>query len=174
MRTEELESSVKIADYFLKNVNALEKLSMAEGRDIMQLASYTAAHCAEIGLKNKCYDLLYECCYHLKEIDLKELWNIYWILNVALFRYDGAQIKGNLDELYRWIYKKIESSVTDTFERTDHSDSNLVVIVTNQIVTKGHAPTRRVLDYSYAIATALHKRIMIINDASFHFYQCAL
>ena len=173
MNAEELATSMRIVDYFLKNNNALGQLSMAEGRDIMQMASYTAAHCAEIGVKNKCYDILYSCCYYLKEIDIKELWNIYWILNVALFRYEGAQITGSLDELYRLIYKKIESSVTDTYERTDNSGSNLVVVVTNQVVTEAHAPTRRVLDYSYAIATALHKRVMIINDASFHFYQCA-
>lgn len=173
MGIEELENSKKIVDYFLKNIEKLGKLSGLEGRDILQLASYTAKNCEDIILKVNCLNLLYSCCFYLKEIDLKEIWNIYWILKSSAFTDSRVKLAGNLDELYRFVYEKVRESVSDTYERTDNSGSNIVVVITNQFLSAAHAPTRRVLDYSYTIATALGKQIVIINDASFHFYPCA-
>lgn len=172
MNTEELRSSEKIVNYFLDNIKDLGKLSAWEGRDVLQLASFTSLYCQNILLKNKCLDLLYYCCFNLKEIELKELWNIYWILTGTLFRECDAAISGNLDELYRMIFKKVEEAVTDEFVRTDNSGSNVIVITTNQFLGIEHAPTRRVLDYSFAIATSLQKQVVIINEADYYYYPC--
>ncbi len=172
MTTEEIKNSERIVDYFVNNPMSLAKLSIAEGRDIMQLASLNAITGSEIKLKKKCYDLLYDCCLYLKRIDLKEQWNIYWILRRATFTDYSLELNKNLDELYRLIYKIVEESVEDTYERTENLESNLVVIVTNQFLQPAHAPTRRVLDYAYTIAMSLKKQVMIVNDASFHFYPC--
>ncbi|MCI8483299.1 MAG: glycosyltransferase family 4 protein [Lachnospiraceae bacterium] len=172
--TEELQNSEKIIDYFLNNVGMLEKVSVAEGKDIMQLASCTGIYCEDIDLKTKSLSLLYYCCFYLREIEIKELWNIYWLLNYITFENNKIELRGNLDQLYRFIYKKIEKIVTDinTYERIEHSGSNLVVITTSQFLGPNHAPTRRVMDYAYAIITELKKRVMVINDAGLHFYPC--
>ena len=62
--------------------------------------------------------------------------------------------------------------ITDQYERLE-AGSNLILMVTSQFLGINHAPTRRILDYSYTIATSLHKRVMIINDAGLNYYPCA-
>ncbi|MCI8282952.1 MAG: glycosyltransferase family 4 protein [Lachnospiraceae bacterium] len=172
MTAEEQHNSEKIVYYFLSNLDNLRSLSEAEGRDVLHLASYTAFHCQNSILKNKCLDLLYHCCFYLKDIDLKELWNIYWILNRALFTDYNVRLTGNIDELYKHIFVIVLKKITDQYERLE-AGSNLILMVTSQFLGINHAPTRRILDYSYTIATSLHKRVMIINDAGLNYYPCA-
>lgn len=173
MTAEEQYRSEKLITYFLSSLDNLRSLSAAEGRDVMQLASYTAYHCQDRELQNKSLDLLYYCCFYLKDADIKELWNIYWILNFCLFADSNAGISGNLDELYRFIFTKVLENITDSYERLENPGSNLILMVSSQFLAFDHAPTRRILDYSYAIATSLHKKVMIINDAGLHIYPCA-
>ncbi len=173
MTAEEQYRSEKLITYFLSRLEQLRGLSAAEGRDVMQLASHTALNCQNRELKNKSLDLLYNCCFYLKDADIKELWNIYWILDYYLFTDHNAKISGNLDELYRYIFTIILGNITDSYERLENPDSNLILMITSQFLGIGHAPTRRILDYSYTIATSLHKKVMIINDAGLNIYPCA-
>lgn len=173
MTIEEQFRSEKLITYFLSCPENLRSLSAAEGRDVMQLASHMAVYCLNMDLKNKCLNLLYHCCFYLRDMDIKELWNIYWFLDSALFADQKAEITGNLDELYRFIFTIVLEHITDSYERLDNTGSNLVIMVTSQFLSIGHAPTRRILDYTYAIATTLNKKVMIINDSGLNFYQCA-
>lgn len=173
MTGEEQRNSENLVTYFLLHLEKLSCLSLAEGRDVLQLASYTAIHSNDYNLKNKCLDLLYYSCFYIKNLDMKELWNIYWILTRALFADNNTKITEPLDELYRLIFTKVLENVTDPYEKLEHTDSNLVIVTTGQFLGSGHAPTRRTLDYAYTIATELKKQVMIINDAGLNFYPCA-
>lgn len=173
MTEEEQHRSVYLIDYFSENLEKLCNLSIAESKDILQLASYTAVHSVDNELSGKCMDLLFDCCFYLKNLDLKELWNIYWIINRVAFANSNIGISKDLDKLYRFIFLKILDSITNDFEPIGQADSNLVIFITNQFLGIGHAPTKRTLDYAYTIATAFQKKVMIINDASLNFYPCA-
>lgn len=172
MNTKELYETEKIADYFLEHLENLDKMAVDESRNIMWLISLAAVESDEISLKNKCLNLLYQCCFYLKRIEIEELWNIYWILNRALFADYRVKLEGNLYELYRFVYQRVRSSVRGIYEKTDDVNEELVIMVTNQFLGDGHAPTIRTMDYAYTLATALQKQVMILNDASFHFYPC--
>ncbi|MCI9083284.1 MAG: glycosyltransferase [Lachnospiraceae bacterium] len=172
MNMEELNETEKIADYFLGHLDDLDKMTIEEGRNIMWLSSLAAAQSDETALKTKCLNLLYHCCFYMKRLELEELWNIYWILNRALFVDYKIELEGNLYDLYRFIYEKVKGSLTGTYEKTDDTNTELVIMVTNQFLGNGHAPTMRTLDYAYTLAEFLQKQVMILNDASFHFYPC--
>lgn len=159
----------KTIDYFLIQKENLSRVSVSEGRDILQLASHVVLG-IDIELKNKGLALLYDCCFRLKDIGLKELWNIYWILNSTLFRDSNMRLEGRtLDELYRFIYFKVRNSVTDKYERIEQTDSNLIIVTTDQFLGLSHAPTRRVLDYAYAIAKTMQKEVLVVNDTGMHY-----
>lgn len=158
----------EILDYFLSHKGNLGRISMTEGRDVLQLASHVVQY-KDIELKNKGLELLYDCCFTLKDIELKELWNIYWLLNLTLFADSNARIEGTLDELYRFIFFKVRSCVAGKYERIEHTNSNLIIVTTDQFLGAGHAPTRRVMDYAYTIATTMKKEVMIVNDTGMHY-----
>jgi glycosyltransferase involved in cell wall biosynthesis len=172
MNSEELKETEKIADYFLENLDNLGKMTVEEGRNIMWLFSLAAVKSDETVLKTKCLNLLYHCCFYMKRVELEELWNIYWILNRALFVDYEIKLAGNLYDLYRFIYKKVKDSVTGTYEKINDANTELVIMVTNQFLGDQHAPTIRAMDYAYTLAENLQKQVMILNDASFHFYPC--
>lgn len=170
MNNEE-QKSMKLVEFFLESPNALDTLSRQDCKDLLMLASMTAKDTNETEIKGKCYSLLYECCFHM-DLDIKEMWNIYCILNNCLFRDANIPFKGHLDKLYRFIFLKIKELLPDTYEPYENTSSNLIVITTDQLIGSNHAPTRRVLDYAYAIVTELGKAVMIVNGADLNFYQC--
>lgn len=148
MNSEELKETEKIADYFLENLDNLGKMTVEEGRNIMWLFSLAAVKSDETVLKTKCLNLLYHCCFYMKRVELEELWNIYWILNRALFVDYEIKLAGNLYDLYRFIYKKVKDSVTGTYEKINDANTELVIMVTNQFLGDQHAPTIRAMDYA--------------------------
>lgn len=167
----EEQQSVKLIDFFLENTVSMEKLTRAECKDVLSLASATAASTQDMVIKGKCYDLLYECCFHM-DLDIKEMWNIYWILKYDLFRSPGITFSGYLDRLYRAVFLKIKAALPDCYAPYETAPNNLVVITTDQMIGIGHAPTRRVLDYAYAIFTGAGKAVMIVNGAGMNYYRC--
>lgn len=165
------ENLEKLADYFLQNTNVLSQLSVSDRQDVLQLASTIANKAKDQVTRKKGYDLLYKCCFSM-DLDIKELWNIYWMINRVAFTDYKFKIAGNIDELYRFIFKKIYGMVDTSFQKIDNPDSNIVVMVTSQFLSEGHAPTRRILDYAYTLLTSLHKSVLIINDSGLNFYPC--
>ncbi len=129
-----------------------------------------AISCGDVQLKNKCLDLLYECCFHMN-LDIKEVWNVYVVLLNQLFVDDQARITGTIDKLYQLIFQRILESVTIPCEPVDSLRSNLVILVTNQFLNAMHSPTRRILDYAYALNQNLHKSVLIVNSACYHNYR---
>lgn len=169
MNMDELNRMEKIVDYFLENKQRMIELSSLEGQDVLQLASLLAKDAEDHDLKNKGYNLLYSCCYFLR-LDIKELWNIYWILTRAVFIDNRVKLNGNLDELYQMIFHKVVEVVQMPFEKIDDKKSNLIVMITSQFLGINHAPTRRILDYAYTFITFLNKKVVIINDSGLNFY----
>ena len=170
MNNEE-QKSMKLVEFFLESPNVLDTLSRQDCKDLLTLASMTAKDTNETEIKGKCYTLLYECCFHM-DLDIKEMWYIYCILSRSLFGDANIPFKGHLDKLYRFIFLKIKELLPDTYEPYENTSSNLIVITTDQMIGSNHAPTRRVLDYAYAIVTGLGKAVMIVNGADLNFYQC--
>lgn len=171
MNNEEWQS-MKLIEYFLQNPGALDKLSRQDCKDVLRLASMTAEDTKEDCVKGRCYDLLYECCFHM-DLDIKELWNIYWILTGRLFANAGIPFNGQMDKLYRLVFLKVKKALPNTHAPYEGASNNLVIITTNQFLGGiNHAPTRRVLDYAYAIITGLGKAVMIVNSAGLNYYKC--
>lgn len=171
MNNEE-ERSVKLIDYFLQNPEDMKKLSVIDRRDLLRLGYVTAEKAADRRVKEKCCELLYSCCFNM-ELDIKEMWQIYWKLKFYLFQDALIMFSGHLDSLYRRIFLKIKSMIPDTYPPYQEGErSNVIVIVTDQMLEIGHAPTRRVLDYAWTINTALNKAVVIVNSAGLNYYFC--
>lgn len=171
MNSEE-QQSMKLIEYFLQNPGDLDKLSRQDCKDVLRLASMTAEGTKEESIIGRCYDLLYECCFHM-DLDIRELWNIYWILTGRLF--DNARIpfNGQMDKLYRLVFLKVKEALPNTHAPYESTSSNLIIITTNQFLGGiNHAPTRRVLDYAYAMIMGLGKAVMIVNSAGLNYYKC--
>ena len=171
--TERLDASKRFIAYFLSQKDKLGSLSVSEGRNILQIASYMADNALEEEWKQKGLDLLFFSCFYLQGLDIKELWNIYCILDYSLFVNYKFQVSWNLDELYGLIFRKLKMCITDKYDGIENTDNNLVIIITDQFLNKSHAPTRRVLDYAYALAKGCGKRVMIINSSELNFYPCS-
>ncbi|MCM1307116.1 MAG: glycosyltransferase [Butyrivibrio sp.] len=167
----EEQKSMRLIDFFLESPNSLDTLSRQDCKDILMLACMTAESTNQTEIKGKCYSLLYECCFHM-DLDIKELWNIYIILNDNLFIDANIPFRGYLDKLYRFIFLKIKEPLSDLYVPYTNTSSNLIVITTDQFLRIGHAPTRRVLDYAYAIVSGLGKAVMIVNGADLNFHKC--
>ncbi len=121
--------------------------------------------------KSQCYDVMYECCFR-EELDIKEIWMIYWMITNASFVNSYLIISGRLELLYKHIYKRVRKTVIDDYQWIGNDSSGLIILITSQFLGLGHAPTMRILDYAYAIAKELNKNIMIINDSGYNFYHC--
>lgn len=167
----EEERSIKLIDYFMQNPADMKKLSSMERRDLLRLIYVTAEETADKKIKGKCCDLLYSCCFNM-ELDIREMWQIYWIITSYIFQDTETTFSGQLDRLYRLIFLKIKSMLRDTYLPYQGVNSNIIVMVTDQMLGVGHAPTRRILDYAYAINTALNKAVVIVNGAGLNYYCC--
>ena len=128
----------------------------------------------DVSLKSKFADIIYTIAFR-DDQSLEKCWQIYWTLNRCFFLTPGLELsEGNLDELYGHIFDFIKS-MTDENTRPfipKEKRSNRVVVVASQFLGVDHAPTRRVLDYSYAIQHDLGMQVIIINDACLHYYLC--
>ncbi len=168
MEKKEMEESERIVQYFLSHPETLRRLSADDGKDVLRLAGATLRVCRETELKNKCMELLYQCCFYLT-LDIKELWNIFQLLLTELFIDSQAEITGNMDELYRFIFMQVLAEIEENqYGYLDITDSDRIILMTNQFLGGQHAPTRRILDYAYTLITQLKKSVMIINSAGFH------
>lgn len=161
-----------IIDYFLSHIEELKKLSKTEEEDVLQLASLAVAQSQSDELVSKSLELLYYSCFYFKQMELKVLWNIYWLISSELFTNEKIKIKGALDELYALIFNRVSVCFEGEYEQLDMPDNDLIVLTTNQFLMLGHAPTMRVLDYAYELATSLKKRVKIVNTAEYSYCPC--
>lgn len=162
------EKNIEQFDYFYNNRNELNIISREDLKGIMEIASYILSASKNITYKNKALNILYDIGF-LDNITLDECWNIYWILKMNLFRNSYLQLDdGGLDVLYNHIYKSIRDLNIFEYEyiNVNQRNKDIIIIITNQFLSKYHSPTRRVLDYAYHIQKYLNKNVIIINDSS--------
>lgn len=171
---EETDSLRMLAEKILANHQILESLSDDDVRQIMSDCCEIIYGDYFIDLKCDFADILYRLAFR-DDMSLERCWQIYWNLNHAVFVTPGLKFRnGSLDELYRHIFEFIKSMTNNSsrpFIPADKRNKEKVVIITSQFLGLQHAPTRRVLDYSYALQHDLNKQVIIINDAGMHYYM---
>lgn len=171
MHREEIERTKSIIGFFLNNTEELHKISPNEIKDMFLMAVISMLSCDDEELWEMGAQLFYESCLHL-DLDLKEKWEIYWHLTSYKFDRHGRGKNINLEKLYKHIFYAVKERVMESgWTEIEKKDSNLIVIVTSQMLGLGHAPTRRVVDYAYAISSGMGKEVVIVNDSGLHYEQ---
>lgn len=138
-------------------------------------------------LKETYMNILYRAAFR-EDMSLEECWQIFRDIDRAMFvNYALCLRNGSLRELYGLIFDFVQSQIdysgktlrvngTDARgrgrDRGSGKSSQIAVVTTSQLLRLGHAPTRRVLDYSYALSHELGYRVVIINDGGMHYYHC--
>ncbi len=191
---------LKNAAYMCTNRKALLACTKADADLIMSDCCRIIGGDFDNELKSAYLNVLYLIAFR-EDMSLEECWQIYWNINRALFVNFNLQLNvGKLDELYRYIFEFVKSNIdysgkilrqrkddkpftgkcdrtqnesTDCSSKCDKSNrqNKRVVMVTNQFLREGHAPTRRVLDYSYTLQHDLGYSVTIINEAGMHYYE---
>lgn len=160
-----INKSEEIIDFFLNKNEVLKNISVDEIRDIMQLCMITLNAEENTQLQSKALTLLYHIAF-LNSIELSEAWEIYRIIVNALFRsYQLTIVLGNIVDLYSHIYHRLKQLIIlpRPYIPLNQRNRDKVVVMTSQFLGIGHAPTTRVLDYSYALQKELNKQVIIIN-----------
>ena len=164
----------RIIDYFLSNSGLIKNISRSEIEDLMTMCSCLLENSiADLGTKSKALTVLYDIAF-TDNISLEEVWQIYWIISNQLFRNSSLNlIRGNVENLYHYIFEFLQEYLKLDYPYLEINKRNkdVIVVITSQFLGINHAPTRRVLDYSYAIQRELKKKVVIINDAGLNFYR---
>lgn len=129
---------------------------------------------ADNELKNIYMNVLYQAAFR-DDMSLEECWQIYHDIDRSMFVNSALALKeGSLNSLYRLIFGFIRDNInlaTKEFRPIGERNQELIVMITSQFLRIGHAPTRRVLDYSYVLQHDLGYRVVIINDGGMHYYM---
>ena len=161
------------ANKLLSRLHLLDKASEKDISVILEQCTETLDGDYDVSLKCDYADILYRIAFR-DDMSLEKCWQIYRNLSVAFFLTPGLKLRiGSLDELYRLIFLFVKE-MTDSGSRPfiPQSDrNNTVVMITSQFLAEGHAPTRRVLDYSYTFQHDLGMEIIIINDGGTHYFN---
>ncbi|GEM_PF-6244658 len=171
MTETENNKNLQIIDYFLNHSNILKKLSTNELVDLVRLSNICFNKSKDKIIRSKCITILYRIAFS-DNILLEDCWQIYWIITSALFQDVDLMIySGSIDELYTYIFKEIRFNIkyTRPYRFLQNRNSNKIIIITSQFLSQAHAPTIRVLDYSYTIQKYLKKKVTIINDSGMNF-----
>lgn len=102
------------------------------------------------------------------EIDAESYIFIYWQLMSKLFGMPEFQEKLGLrlNHLYENIYNFFNANFSkDVWIPLQNRNSDLVVVITNQFLTKNHAPTKITIDYCEMLLNQMGKRVILINTA---------
>lgn len=162
-------------DFFILNDDSVKQISRQEVDALMKLCSYllVGKNNVDEQLKSKILTVLYKIAFR-DDMLLEECWQIYWIINHQLFISENITLlKGNIDDLYSYIFESLQDYLKIDYPYLEISERNkdVIVIISSQFLGFNHAPTRRVMDYSYAIQKELGKKVIIINDAGMNFYR---
>lgn len=170
----EVKRSEKIVDFFTLNSDLIKQISKKDIEDLMEMCSYLLGNRnIDEQLKSKVLTVLYHIAC-TDDISLEESWQIYWIIKHQLFVSENSTLlKVNLDDLYGHIFEFLQEylKIDYPYLKISERNNDVIVIITSQFLGLNHAPTRRVLDYSYAIQKELGKKVIIINDAGTNFYR---
>lgn len=79
------------------------------------------------------------------------------------------EVRSLMDKLYSKVYGLFLAEVQAELSYIPKEDRNkdLVVVVTTQVLTQGHAPTKTLVDRCAVIERVLNKNVFIINTAEF-------
>ncbi|MBQ3913487.1 MAG: hypothetical protein II694_10980 [Lachnospiraceae bacterium] len=172
--TEKLNMMRSIAKKILSDPQLIETVSAEDIGLIMKDCSTIIGGDYDIGLKCDYADILYKIAFR-EDMSLEKCWQIYWNLNRAFFVTAGLKLRsGSLDALYRYIFDFVKSLLNmsaRSFIPADQRRADRVVMITSQFLKVGHAPTRRVLDYSYTLQHEFGMQVTIINDGGMHYYE---
>ncbi len=80
---------------------------------------------------------------------------------------DTLQSMDFLDELYSLVLSEYKEDLLYSYNRVPTSERNpdLIFVITPQILSINHAPTRFLMERCYVIETVLNKKVFIINTA---------
>lgn len=153
-------------------INTLERADInAVMQDCVDIMNSDASHRTREAYMN----ILYRIAFR-EDMSLEECWQIYRDIDRMMFVDFSMKLQGgSLDELYRTVYEFVRSQLDYTgldYREPKERNSKLAVVVTSQLLRIGHAPTRRVLDYSYVLQHDLGYKVVIINDGGMHYYHC--
>ena len=152
----------------------MSQIRADELRDVVHLATIVlGGEEYDPVLKESAYGVLCNIA-KLDILSLEERWTLYKLLERKLFvstgydRFDEA-----VDDVYDSIYLYVEKQMPEELltGSVKVSEESPVIIVTSQILSENHAPTRSVLDYAYTLQTMLDIPVQIINDAGLHYRQ---
>lgn len=156
---------------FLTRPNNIYKADIATLQDLMQASCMLLSDKISVPLMNQAITLLYEITF-AEKITLDECWQIYWILASKIFTTPEASLlHGSLRRLYDNIFDTVnrEIKVNTAYRDMKSRDQEHIIVITNQFLSEKHAPTRRILDYSYAIQKYMGKKVTIINSSELHY-----
>lgn len=165
--------SFEILDKLIENKGLLYKLTREELSDALHLSTVLLSEVSVADQVNKMLTVLYESTF-TDEITIEEVWEIYCIINYFTFSYvDYKILSGDIRYLYNNIFDSLSKylDLNLPYKVVDSRNKDIIVIITSQFLSEGHAPTRRVLDYSYAIQKQLNKQVIIINDSGLNFFK---
>ncbi len=169
-----LDAMRKVAARILADPTVLDSVSGEDAGLIMKDCCTIIGGDYDISLKCDYADILYRIAFR-EDMSLEKCWQIYWNLNRAFFVNAGLKLRnGSLDELYRYIFEFVKSMEDETlrpFVPKERRRADRAVVVTSQFLKLGHAPTRRVLDYSYVLQHDFGIQVTIINDGGMHYYE---
>lgn len=166
----------QIINYFLNNTDALLKISIDEIRDVVALTTIVMREAEyQITLKEKAFVLM---CHMIskEKLPLEERWALYWNIIYTHFthnEYDAYELYTEM--AYETLYEAVEKCMPQSLmEDIPYNENNgPVVVITSQFLSEGHAPTRRVLDYSYTINQKWGIPVVIINDGGLNIKRIA-
>lgn len=171
MNEKDIARTKSIIAFFLSNTEKLQKISMEELKDMFLMIVLAMRNCEDEELWEMGPQLFYESCMQI-DLDIKEMWEIYCKLLSYKFRWHGKGESINLVRLYKRIFLMVKEKVIKKggleTVTPENSKSNLIVMVTDHFLSLEHAPTRRILDYSCAISSAMEKKVMIVNSSGLH------
>ncbi|MDF2801710.1 MAG: multimeric flavodoxin protein [Anaerocolumna sp.] len=162
---------IRVIDHFFNDKSALSKIDKQARDDLIVFIFELLKYKYERNLTNKMITILYRTCY-LETITLEEVWEIYWNLQSILFSNSEAFIyEGTIRDLYYHIFKGISEALPSnySYRSIESRNQDLIVIITSQVLSVGHAPTVRVFDYAYALQHDLNKQVVIINDSGMNY-----
>lgn len=170
----DLKKLEQVADSYLARRTEFSKLPLEEQKFLMKDSCLILGSDAENTLKSKFMSILYALAF-LEERSLEECWQIYWNINRALFlNHNLKLIDGNLETLYRFIFYFVKENLDytgKTFRMLSERNQKKVIMTTSQFLSIGHAPTTRILDYSYTLKKELGYDPLILNDAGMNYYK---
>ncbi len=167
-----MEQNMKIIDYFYTNPQVLSKISQAEVMDVVTLGTAILADdTSSYLIQKKAFGVLCQVA-SIQRLPLQDRWTLYQLLNQYMFISTTFDSYTNVMEaVYESIYFDLEKQISPALLHAAMpapSKKQPVVIITSQFLAPEHAPTRRVLDYSYTIQTRLNTPVIIINEAGLH------